>query len=127
MLLVVWMFWPGAARAEAVVGDPALVEDEEQVDDGAGPDAPGDVLIQLPTPPEDQLRGADIKVHGYGSSDPPAPIHGQRDPTPIPTHRVSSPGNEAGIRTHPIGGDDQSQIRTHGLGSGDSSGIKVHR
>ena len=91
---------------------------------------PGDsdeVLVNLPTPPEDQLQGADIEVHRSGAPDTPDRDLTPPDPAQIPTHRISSPPDESGIRIHRIGGDDQSEIRTHGPGWGDSSGIKVHR
>lgn len=120
------MVWAGVGRAESPDADPTPPEISEQAG-RAAPEASGEMILNLPTPPEEQLRGADIKVHSHGAPGRSKVTPSPRAPGRIPTHRTSSPGDGAGIRTHRMGEDDPSEIRTHGLWGDDSSGIKIHR
>lgn len=130
LVLITWfplVFGLLSAHAEQVLEKSDPEGHVEQIDLREAAGATNEGIINLPTPPEDQLLGADIEVHRNGEPESRVGDSSPSEPSRIPTHRASSPGDRSGIRTHAIGGDKQSEIRIHGPGWSDTSGIKIHR
>ena len=124
---VVATFQTAAAQSASIAESPADSPESQRSAPRTG--AVSQLTVDLPTPLQEQLRGADIRLHRWDPSTPSQIVMHRWDPdvsSQITIHDWD-PNRASRIRMHGWDPDAPSQIRVHSTNTGDPSRIKVHR